>query len=250
MASIVGLAGLAAVVFILTLNLAAVGAGERSAQLPSLPATTAAAPTPAPLIDVADAALTSVVTVEVATARGERFGTGWLLDAGGDIVTNDHVVERQLALRIVDRLGGVHVGALVGFDVLQDVAVIRVRDGIGAGSLPVDLTPDAIGARVAVLASMRATDHGDITIETIARLHESIRVNPQPGEPGATEVHYEDMTVLRGAPVFQGNSGGPVIDGRGEVVGIVTATSAALSEAYAIPIGRVIAELRAFAARG
>ena len=227
-----------------------IGDAERTVHLPTLSGATALA-TPAPLSTVADAALASVVTIEVDTARGERFGTGWLLDAGGNIVTNNHVVERQLALRIVDRSGGVHAGVLVGSDPVEDIAVVRLQGHLPGQPLPVGDRTLPTGEQVAVLASARATDHSEATTEVVSQLHDAITINPQPGEPGATDVQYRDMTVLQGSPVYQGNSGGPVIDDRGEVVGIVTATAAnpARPEAYAIPIGRVITELRAFASR-
>lgn len=236
--------------FATAFHFAGIGDAERTAHQPApLPAALPASPPP--LSALADAALASVVTIEVDTARGERFGTGWLLDAGGHIVTNNHVVERQLTLRILDRGGGVHAGLLVAFDPVEDVAVVKLQGHLAAQPLPIGESTPTTGEQVAVLASSRATDHGEASTEVVSRLHDAITINPQPGEPGATDVQYHDMTVLRGAPIYQGNSGGPVIDDRGEVVGIVTATASnpARPEAYAIPIGRVIAELRAFASR-
>ena len=66
--------------------------------------------------------------------------------------------------------------------------------------------------------------------------------------PGAPSV-YHDMLHIAGARVFQGNSGGPVLDGGGEVVGIVTLASPNAADAYAIPAARVLAELATFAGR-
>jgi putative serine protease PepD len=237
-------------VFAVTVRTASTSDRDVSAHLPAPPATNGIATTPMPLTAVAGASQSRVVTVEVDTDRGERFGTGWLLDGKGDVVTNNHVIERQRAVRIVDRAGASHGADVVGVDAVQDVALVRSRDGIGAAPLAVATTAAAVGEAVVVLASARATNHGDTTMETVARLHDSITVNPDPSDTSGGDIHYDDMLVLRGAPVYQGNSGGPVLDDLGVVIGIVTATSSTLPEAYAIPIGRVIDELRSFAARG
>jgi len=57
------------------------------------------------------------------------------------------------------------------------------------------------------------------------------------------------MLALSGAPVFQGNSGGPVLDDQGEVIGILTLASPNRPQSYAIPLTRVLDELTQFAAR-
>ena len=54
----------------------------------------------------------------------------------------------------------------------------------------------------------------------------------------------------RGARIYEGNSGGPVLDAAGQVIGIVTLASPSAPDAYAIPISRVIAELRQWVAAG
>jgi S1-C subfamily serine protease len=57
------------------------------------------------------------------------------------------------------------------------------------------------------------------------------------------------MLVLDGQMIYAGNSGGPVLDGSGRVVGILTLASKSSAEAYAIQLSRVLSELMAFAAR-
>jgi S1-C subfamily serine protease len=207
-----------------------------------------------PLDQVAAAALSRVVTIETQTPDHQELGTGWLLDTRGDFVTNAHVVEGALSVRIRDRRNATHVGQVMGTDQEQDIAVVRSLDGFSAKPLPEGPATDPpVPEDVVILASSRATGHEDqtFTVETIARLHQDVPVrNNAEIDPGdASTVLYHDMIAMRGKQVFPGNSGGPVLDGYGKVIGIVTLASRSTPQAYAIPIGRVSAELAAFAAR-
>lgn len=242
---------------------AAFAVGYRSASLapqvisrllPGPFATPTSALTPQPLTVVADRALSRVVTVQVVTSGGEEFGTGWVLDGHGDVVTNDHVIQGGTGIRLLDSRRVMHVGEVMGRDSTQDVAVIRSVDGLPGVGAPLPLATEGDAPHpegVVVLASSKATNHSDRTVETLALLHQSIPVqgDGQAGPPGSGGETYEDMMVLHGSPIFRGNSGGPVLDAYGRVVGIVTLASQSTPQAFAIPIVRVAPELRSFAAR-
>ena len=58
------------------------------------------------------------------------------------------------------------------------------------------------------------------------------------------------MLHLQGARIYEGNSGGPVLDAAGQVVGILTLASPTAPDAYAIPISRVLAELTLWSQSG
>jgi putative serine protease PepD len=253
----------ALVALMLAVLVAPLVAGYRSAtvnpdqiarQLPqSLTAPTATA-TAQPLSEVASGALSRVVTIETQTPDHQELGTGWLLDGKGDFVTNAHVVEGALSVRIRDRRNATHVGAIMGVDHDQDIAVVRSLDGFDAKPLPLSPGGDPpVPSDVVVLASGRATGHDDqtATMETIARLHQDVPVrgNTEIDPAGTTTVLYHDMIAMRGNQVFPGNSGGPVMDAFGKVIGIVTLASRSTPQAYAIPVGRVSVELFDFAGR-
>ncbi|MBV8444975.1 MAG: serine protease, partial [Candidatus Dormibacteraeota bacterium] len=105
-------------------------------------------------------------------------------------------------------------------------------------------------APVVVLASSRATGQSDLTLESLTALHQDVPLSNSDTQtdPQAPSV-YDDMLDLTGARIYQGNSGGPVLDASGKVVGIVTLSSPGTAEAFAIPLSRVLAELQSFERR-
>jgi serine protease Do len=246
--AVVILAGVFA--FLLTVNRTAIPGAAPSASRPPVVRVVAPSPTVS-LDDVARAALSRTVTIESLGNNDEGLGTGWLLDTKGDFVTNAHVVQGQVSVRIRARDGSSHVGVVMGNDRDLDVAVIRSRDGFAGTPLPT--FGGAISdfpIPVVAIASSHATGHGDITDESATRIESDVPVtgDTTTGQPPTT-TDYHDMLVLDGQAIYPGNSGGPVLDSSGRVVGIVTLASKSQPEGYAIQLDRVLAELTTFAAR-
>jgi putative serine protease PepD len=223
------------------------------------PAPSAPAPAPAvtPLTDLGRAALASVVTVEVEVevSNEESLGTGWIFDARGDIVTNAHVVAGHTAVRVTDRQGHTEVAAVLRteYDQSADIALLRPLTSLPGTALPVDPTALVkIPLSVIVLASSTATGNGDITQESAVGLDDSVPLAGNGGSRqglGGPQV-YDGMIHLHGARIYEGNSGGPVLDTAGRVVGVLTLASPTASDAYAIPISRVLSELTTWSRAG
>lgn len=214
----------------------------------------AASPTPAPvsMLDVGRSALTRVVTVETDKPAQESLGTAWLFDDKGDFVTNAHVVAGALSVRLTDRSANTYVAHVIGSDQASDIAVLRAAGGFAAQPFAARSSPLAqLPLPVVDVASSRATGHDDITVTSLTQTSQDIPLRP--GEvpaDGSSPAVYHDMLVLSGAHVYMGNSGGPVLDAGGQVVGILTLASPDQPDAFAIPITRVIAELRQYAGSG
>jgi serine protease Do len=206
-------------------------------------------PTLLPISDVGRMALSRVVTISTDRSSDEALGTGWLFDTHGDFVTNAHVVQGQLSLRVTDRMAHTYTATVVGMDEAADVAVIRLDAGYSGMPLPVNTVPiTALPVAVVDLAASRATGHDDITLGTIIQTGQDVPLQQGEVQPGTSApTVYHDMLAMTGAQVYQGNSGGPVLDGQGHVVGILTLASPSGPVAYAIPISRVLAELTRFA---
>jgi S1-C subfamily serine protease len=182
-----------------------------------------------------DAAAGSVVKV-LGTACGLGVeGSGWVA-GDGVVVTNAHVVAGQKDTRVL--LGGDEPGIdaeAVHFDPRNDIAVLRVP-GLGAPALPLAASPRP-GTSAAVLGFPRNGPYD----ERAGRLGETREVVTQDAY-GRGPVR-RSITSLRGA-VRSGNSGGPMVDGRGRVVTtIFAATTSGPRGGYGVPNAVVRAAL-------
>jgi serine protease Do len=252
---------LAAIIALLLVGLAGFLLANNAAQItPSqvapvhLPPAFSASPSPPELTDLGLDDLASVVTIEAELENGseESLGTGWIYDALGDVITNAHVINGDDTLRVTDRDDHTLVARVVQSDANVDLAMLRVTGTLAGTPLPIDARAlTTVPMSVITLASSRATGHGDMTAETLIELDADVPLSGSGIEAGqSSPQEYNDMLDLTGARIYEGNSGGPVLDASGQVIGIVTLASPNAPDAYAIPISRVIAELRQWVAQG
>ncbi len=144
--------------------------------------------------------------------QGVSTGTGFLIDDEGHIVTNAHVVEgaAQVGLRIAD--DRVLPAELVGLDLSTDLAVLRVDPG------ELDAEPLPLGDSAAVEVGDPAVAMGNPfgLDDTITSGIVSAKQRRISGPDGFT---IEDV-IQTDAAVNPGNSGGPLVNLEGEVIGV------------------------------
>jgi putative serine protease PepD len=160
---------------------------------------------------------------------GEGAGTGVVIDDDGHILTNAHVVAGATAVTVT--LDGTPRRAtIIGADVPADVAVLQVSDT--SGLVPADLGPvPTVGDDVLAVGNALGLP-GDPTVTRgiVSALDRSI----------ATESGTLRGLIQTDAAISSGNSGGPLVDAAGRVIGINTAVASSGGGTQASNIGFAI----------
>jgi 2-alkenal reductase len=198
----------------------------------------------------------SVVNIEIVSSFHtgsdiiDASGSGFVLDMEGHIATNSHVVRDAEEILVTFSDGYVAAAKLVGMDDYSDLAVIKV-DPEKAPLVPVllgDSNTLHVGQRVVAIGNPFGLD-GSMTVGIVSALDRSLR-SAQLLDP-VSYSGYENPSIIQvDAAVNPGNSGGPLLDSYGQVVGINAAISTDTGRfqgvAFAIPVNtlkRVVPQL-------
>jgi len=197
---------------------------------------------------------TGVVVIEtnLALNGSAAAGTGIVLTRDGQVLTNNHVIRGATSIRVrVPGTGRSYSARVVGYDVTDDVALIRATGAGNLKTLPLDTSTAAVGQAVTALGNAGGT--GTITSARghIMGLSRSITVgDDQGGSERLTGLIETD------AALEPGDSGGPLLRA-GKVIGMDTAASvgsgyayyaAQANDGYAIPIAKAIRIVKQIAA--
>jgi serine protease Do len=175
--------------------------------------------------------------------RGETprrgAGSGFIIDADGSILTNHHVVERAERITVKLSDGRTFRARVIGADPDTDIALIKVE---GQSGLPVAPLGDSstlrMGEWVCAIGNPLGYEHS-VTVGVVSFLGRKL-----------FDMALDDY-IQTDAAINFGNSGGPLINSRGEVIGINAAISSrASSIGFAVPINGASAVLPQLRARG
>lgn len=175
------------------------------------------------------------ITTTLGYENGSAAGTGIVLTSSGEILTNNHVISGATAIKVTDETTDTtYTATVVGTDATDDIAVLQLED--------------ASGLRIATLASSAASTGDDVTAVgnaggtgelttaagTVTDLEQTITTEAE----GSAASETLDGLIQTDADVIAGDSGGPLTNSAGAVVGIDTAASSGSDqvESYAIPI--------------
>jgi S1-C subfamily serine protease len=187
---------------------------------------------------------TGVVTIQTRLGYADvaAAGTGMVLSTSGDVLTNNHVIRGATSIRVtVPGTGRAYTGRVLGYDIGNDVAVLRLQGASGLDTVSLG-DSSRVKAGHAVTAVGNAGGTGSLTTEsgTITRVGRSITVND--GQGGTARLRGLMETD---ADLQPGDSGGPLLDQNGKVIGMNAAATATFafrgggSDGFAIPINRV-----------
>lgn len=170
------------------------------------------------IADLVDSVKDSVVTVEVKTENGAGFGSGFVYTDDGYIITNYHVIDNAKSIIVVCADGRELPAELIDGDELSDVAVIKVNN-LGLPKLAVGNSDNLrVGEYVIAIGTPVDTEYaGSVTLGIISGVKRTVRVYESSGLLEKSMEMIQTDTSLN-----PGNSGGPLFNMAGEVVGINT----------------------------
>lgn len=163
----------------------------------------------------------SVVQVNVVTSSGEALGSGVILSADGRILTNNHVVAdaRQVTVTLSD--GRTVDATVVGTAPETDLAVIQAEGVSGLTPAKFADSDDVrVGDQVIAIGSPLGLQN-TVTTGIVSAVDREVNVPAEErgfSQSGNTDVSYQ--AIQTDASINQGNSGGPLLNSAGEVIGI------------------------------
>ena len=164
------------------------------------------------LQDIYTSVIDSVVSISSATAGGTATGTGIIMSSDGYVITNHHVIEGAAVILVLDNEGTQYEAEIVGSDETSDLAVLKIE--------ATDLKPAEFGnssvlrvgdSVVAIGDPLGTQLRGTMTNGIISAINRDLNVGDR------------KMTLIQtNAALNNGNSGGPLINCYGQVIGINT----------------------------
>ena len=184
---------------------------------------------------IAQRVLPSVVSIATESSAGGGTGSGFIIDSGGMILTNNHVVDDVAlnggVIRVTLNNGENYEGTIVGRDAPYDLAVIK----IAATNLPAlqfgDSDKVAVGDSVIAIGSPLGLS-GTVTLGIISAKNRAVTAGTGGSESSFINALQTD------AAINPGNSGGPLVDATGAVIGVNSAI-ASLSTSSRSQVGSI-----------
>ncbi len=186
-----------------------------------------------------------VVLISTALTGGQGAGSGMVLTADGQVLTNYHVVEGSTEVEVTDpSTGRTYAATVVGHDASADVALLQLADASGLHTITPDDDTVQVGDTVTAIGN--ASGGGKLVLSPgeVSALEQDVTVGKDNG--GSEDLIGVIETTAGAVP---GDSGGAMVDAEGEVVGMTTAgeqramrgrggypTEAVTTASYAVPI--------------
>lgn len=181
----------------------------------------------------------AIVDINTTLGSSQAAGTGMLISSTGEILTNNHVVSGSTSITVtVEGQSSTFTAHVVGVDVSQDVAVIQIDQSVSG--LPTVTFADSSSLQVGdtVVTLGNALGQGGaphVTQGQVTALNQTITASE-----GAGSAETLSGMIQSDAVIYQGDSGGALVNTSSQVVGMITAgeaqgfRSAASSTGYAI----------------
>ena len=200
--------------------------------------------TVADVVDKVSESVVSIVTsVTTMSYFGQNYesqaaGTGMIVTEDGYILTNKHVIEGAKSISVVLDDGTTYKDVEVAaVDPLNDVAFLKIKDVSGLKTVTLgDSKTISTGQQVIAIGNALGQYQNSVTSGIISGVGRSLTATDS---TGTLSEKLSDM-IQTDAAINSGNSGGPLVNAAGQVIGINTATSSSAENmGFAIPISSV-----------
>ncbi|MDL1891934.1 trypsin-like serine protease [Sphingobacteriales bacterium CHB3] len=180
------------------------------------------------------------------TQQVQELGSGFIISPDGYVITNDHVAGNAKEITVTMTNGDKYKAELIGTDQMTDIALLKI-DGKNLPHLKLGNSDDVIIGEWSIafgnpFGLFDVNNQPTVTVGVISAKNMNLRA-----QQGRT---YRGM-IQTDAAINSGNSGGPLVNGLGEVIGvnsvIYTPNQGNIGLGFAIPINRVknvVAELK------
>lgn len=190
----------------------------------------------------------SVVAVSVKKTLGQGVGTGFVLREDGYIATNYHVVKDGVSIRVMLYDGTGYDATVINYSEPDDLAVLKI-EAEGLPALPIGNSDEVlVGDNIVVIGHPAGLEYGWSTTNGIlSAINREVKIKNDDGTLN------KKMTLLQtNANVNSGNSGGPMFNQKGEVIGIISMKLANGYEGmgFAIPINGAMEIINAIIEKG
>jgi S1-C subfamily serine protease len=183
----------------------------------------------------------------------QAAGTGMVINPDGLVLTNNHVIEDSTSITATDlSTGHTYQAKVVGYDVTGDIALIQLKGASGLPTVPIGNSA-AVKSGASVVAMGNADGQSAIVPAAgqVTALNQTITASDQGGSITTETLHG---MIETNAQIISGDSGGPLADSAGQVIGMITAGSGEgfsvqqNSAGFAIPINTALTVFRQIAA--
>lgn len=186
----------------------------------------------------------AIVDINTVVGSGQAAGTGQIITSNGEILTNNHVVDRSTSIQVtIAGRSQTYPAHVIGVDPSADIALIQID---GVSGLPTVSFASSSSVKVGdpIVAIGNALGQGgapDVSQGSISALDQTITAS----ESGSKSEQLSGM-LQTDATIYPGDSGGPIVNSSGHVVGMITAgdvqgfRSSASTVNYAIPSDRIL----------
>lgn len=193
---------------------------------------------------LAEQSIPKTVLIKAIVGPGrEGAGSGALISADGYILTCTHVIEIGNRLEVSTADGKTYVGKVVGKNIRQDYSLIKIE----AANLPFFKIGDSSTVKTGQWVAALGHPGGPYADKKPAFAAGKVRALDVKLPVGFMKKYY-NHAIMTDVPIYAGDSGGPLINDKGELVGINGAIVMINEMAFAVPINQIMKELPALKA--